>query len=189
MGTLHQDDIAYFQRLYGNPSQESCSVSGKVFASDGQTELRGIEVVARNMASSQSHIDAISFVSGAEAPGFNGGDYSITGLSPGESYQLCVQRILPQFTGGSGINPVDPPVQGVSDDCPVGLTVTCQCSGSQCQKFENENITTQVDSSLNATLDQNNNDPASSAGCSLVKPRSYLWPQLKKLLEFYSKLQ
>lgn len=193
---LHQDDAAYFQRLYGNDGDNTCSVSGKIFASDGVTEVRGVEVVARNIAEGQSETDAISFVSGAESPKVNNfshkqgnckedcGAYTITGLSPGATYQICVQKILSQFTGGSSIEPVDPPFQAITDDCPDGLTVTCDCpGGNACPTFSTRNITTDVspgsidNGAGEPQIVDPANDSGSGGGCSLVVPRRVkAWP-------------
>ena len=196
---LHQDDAAYFQRLYGNDGDNSCSVSGKVLASDGATEVRGVEVVARNVDLNSGTTDAISFVSGAESPKINGfsrkqgncekncGDYLITGLSPGATYQLCVQKILSQFTGGSSIEPVDPPFQAITDDCPQALTVSCDCpSGDACPRITNKNITTDVNP---GSIDSGSDEPqivdtpteeSSGGGCSLALPRRVkVWPLLR----------
>ncbi|HEX5035135.1 MAG TPA: hypothetical protein VFW62_11710, partial [bacterium] len=190
---LHQDDIAYFQRLYGNPNQGFCSVTGQVLASDGQTGVRGVEVVARNIDTSLRSIDAMSFVSGAEAPRLtntskrqgnckNGcGDFELTGLNPGQTYQICVQHILSQFSRGSSIEPLDPPFQGIEDVCPEGLTVTCSCpSGGSCPNISGVNILTEVDpGSLDDGSDQDPQmvDPeGGSGGCSLTPQRaSKVW--------------
>ncbi len=187
MVDLHRDDKAYFQRLYGRDSDNSCSVSGKILASDGQTEVRGVEVVARNVNAGTA--DAISFISGAESPKINNfsrkqgncksdcGAYTLTGLAPGETYQLCAQHILSQFTGGSSIEPVDPPFQGITDDCPHGLTVTCDCpSGNACPQISGKDITTDVNP---GSIDQGGEEPQivdpaadqGGGGCSLMLPR------------------
>jgi hypothetical protein len=186
MDTLHADDVAYFNRLYGDPQTDTCSVSGRVLGSDGATELRGVEVVARNADASLETVDAISFVSGAEAPRFEVknksasncvegcGDYLITGLKEGETYTLCVQNILSQFTGASGIEPVDPPVPQVQPECFGNIQLTCDCSGSGCQAFTGQDLTTQAgggDALGNLTED----NFASAGGCSLVRPHTRAW--------------
>jgi hypothetical protein len=192
MADLHRDDEAYFQRLYGNPNQSSCSVTGKVFARDGTTEVRGVEVLAENVDETKSLTDAVSFISGAEAPKNNrsgrsqgncrenGGFYRITGLAVGETYRLCVQKINPQFTGGSSIEPVDPPFQAFSNGCPEGLTVTCQCgSGAPCPVFEGKDILTDADPAVVEVCGAGPDnfeefDSPSSGGCSLTKPSGSL---------------
>jgi len=200
MADLHSDDKAYFQRLYGLDHDNSCSITGTVFANDSATEVRGIEVVARNVDSGT--LDAMSFVSGAEAPRINDfskkqgncksncGDYKITGMAPGATYQLCVQHILSTFTGGSSIEPVDPPFQGLTDDCPQGFTVTCDCpTGNGCPAFSDKNFVTDVDP---ATIDNGSTEPkittptatdSSGGGCSLMVPQRVkntgLWNLLK----------
>ncbi len=201
MQTLHRDDIAYFNRLYGNPNVDSCSVAGKILASDGKTELRGVEVVARNTDSRFAETDAISFVSGAEAPRLSAssktrencagdcGGYEITGLQEGETYQLCVQNILTQFQGGSGIEPVDPPDALVTPDCPQALTFTCTCSGTECDSFVGQDIvTTGFDGSAaqgNLTQDPN----ANAGGCSLIPPITGAWVRFKNALVFAMRFQ
>jgi len=198
MQSLHRDDVAAFNRLYGNPQADTCTVQGRVLASDGTTELRGVEVVARNTDLRFAETDAIAFVSGAEAPRFNPsskaaencagdcGAYEITGLREGESYQLCVQNILTQFTGGSGIEPVDPPASLVAPDCPQGLTVSCSCDAAGCEVFAGQDIVTApFDASASAQGNLTEDFGGSAGGCSLTPaPRPRLWPRFKKLLVF-----
>ncbi|HCU24522.1 MAG TPA: hypothetical protein DF383_05850 [Deltaproteobacteria bacterium] len=189
---LHADDAAYFERLYGRPELNHCSVSGTVFASDGLTQARGVEVVARNADSAQSTLDAIAFVSGAQAPKLNNfsqrqgncksdcGAFKITGLLPGQTYRLCAQPILPQFTGGSSIEPVDPPFQGVSLICPPDLTVSCTCSNGTCEQFTGKHLVTGIDPN---DIDKGGDEPQivdsgaeSGGGCSLMPQRSRIFP-------------
>jgi len=199
---LHRDDEAYFDRLYGRPQENFCSVSGTVFASDGVTEVRGVEVVARNIQPAQELSDALSFISGAEAPKLSPisrsqgncssqcGFYLITGLMPGETYQLCVQKINPQFTGGSSIEPVDPPFQAFSNDCPEGLTVTCECeAGTECPEMVGVNISTDADpSDIEIGVEEpeligSGPNNSASGGCSLAKPRRISpWSLLREKL-------
>ncbi len=193
---LHRDDESYFQRMYGNLDATTCSVKGTVFANDGSTEVRGVEVVAKNTDPLQNNLDAISFVSGAESPKVNTtgrtqgnckercGEYFITGLRDGETYQLCAQKILSQFTGGSSIEPVDPPFQAFSNDCPEGLTVSCACSGGGCPQFSGKDIVTDANPASIAQQEEPSliNDGSldtSTGGCQLAKPRTnaYQWIQ------------
>ena len=201
---LHRDDEAYFMNLYGDTLNDGCTVSGTVFASDNSTQVRGVEVVAINTNSQLELSDRVSFISGAEAPKKNSfsksqgncvsdcGAYKITSLGRGETYQLCVQRISTQFTGGSSIEPVDPPFQKFSNDCPAGLTVTCDCpAGTLCPEITGVNITTDTDP---GDVDLGDDEPdnlgnfdmtTDSGGCSLSKaPKlpTLLWISLKKSL-------
>jgi hypothetical protein len=192
---LHRDDEAYFQRLYGSVA-DTCSVKGTVFASDGATEVRGVEVVARNVDPALGKTDALAFVSGAESPRVNAigksqgncqgrcGEYFITGLKDGASYQLCAQKILSPFTGGSSIEPVDPPFQAFTNVCPEGLTVSCTCTDGFCQSFEGMMITTDANPAAVAQQEEPNQiqegptvDEA-SGGCALAKPRTGTWNKL-----------
>jgi hypothetical protein len=196
---LHRDDEAYFIHLYGDDASQGCTVSGTVFANDGTTPVRGVEVLAKNINGDLT--DRVSFVSGAEAPRRNNfskaqgncsdncGDYRITHLRDGASYQLCVQRISTQFTGGSSIEPVDPPFQAFTNDCPVGLTVSCDCAGGPCPELPDVDIVTDTDP---ADVDLGDGEPGNisdmaadtGGGCSLAKPSSqtFLWNSLLKSL-------
>ncbi len=141
--SLHRDDVTYFQKLYRANSVSSCSVQGRVVSVDTGEELRGVEVVARNINPDLSRIDALGSLSGVEAPRLtlkgkepdncleDCGKFEITGLMPGESYQICVQRILEDFMGNRSVGPVDPPFQGVDNFCEDEI-VHCECVGDQC---------------------------------------------------------
>ncbi len=202
MHTLHRDDEAYFKRLYEDFTDDGCSVSGKVLASDGTTPLRGIEVIVRNVDSNLENTDAISFISGAEAPRFESnnkdpanckegcGDFLITGLADGETYKLCVQNILTQFSGTAGLEPVDPPQQLVTADCPAGISLACTCQpGSGCEAFV-QDIVTIPGGSFDPSANINAGSFASSGGCSLARPaRKFFWLPFKNLLEFHFPIQ
>jgi len=179
--TLHADDMVAMQRLYGG-TDNGCEVSGKIFASDGSTELRGVEVVARNNNGSEDFTDAIAYVSGEEAPkitqgdktagncGENCGNYALKGLRDGQTYQVCVQRVLDKFVGSRFVPPVDPPFQGVDQACPEGLTFTCDCPGGNCQKFTGVDIVT-TNEGLDLSESPLGDFAGPSGGCSLIKPR------------------
>lgn len=200
MDQLHADDIATFRSLYGDPLNYGCSVSGNVYARDVNTTLRGAEVVAINVRPSLAYIDRVATVSGAYAPKRsiysrrqgncteNCGQYEITGLQPGQSYQICVQKILPQFTGGSSIEPVDPPFQGFSNECFQDLVISCECPPNElCQDYSGVDLITDADPE--SIDDGTGTEPYSefgeqaSGGCSLIKPRvrpTYFWRKLQE---------
>lgn len=204
METLHADDIAYFNRLYSQPEKTSCGVEGTVLASDGKTELRGVEVVLRSTDSRFEREEALAFISGAEAPRLRNNDksaancagdcgaYRVTGLKPGESYQVCVQNILSQFQGGSGLEPVDSPQALVKVECFEDLTVTCECDGGTCAQFEGIDVVTSPfdDTSPLGSGNLSEDISAGAGGCSLVPTRpSRLWVRLKNLLVFAGRFQ
>jgi len=188
MGTLHEDDIQYFTRLYGSDAalESTCSVSGTVYQQDGVTELRGVEVVARNADPSLEKTDALAFVSGAQAPRQNGqckgdcGQYLITGLAPGETYKLCAQKIDSHFVGGSGMEPLDTPLQGFADGCIPEISLACVCDASGCSQFENQNIVTNHDN-LSGSSNLAQDFSSASGGCSLAKPSVGAWPSLQRV--------
>ncbi len=140
--SLHRDDIVHFQKLYQATPVTSCHVRGRVVSVETGKELRGVEVVARNINPDLRFIDALASVSGVEAPRLtlkgkeadncleNCGQFEITGLMPGESYQICVQRILENFTGNRSVGPVDPPFQAVDYSCENEI-VHCECVGQK----------------------------------------------------------
>jgi hypothetical protein len=202
--TLHADDIAYFNRLYGQPELDTCGVEGKVLASDGGTELRGVEVVLRSADARFEREEALAFISGAEAPRLRPSDktaancagdcgtYRITGLQPGETYQVCVQNILSQFQGGSGLEPVDVAQAQVKAECFPDLTVTCECDGESCAQLSGIDIVTHPFDGASASASGNLSEDAGpgAGGCSLVPTRpSRVWVRLKNLLVFADRFQ
>jgi hypothetical protein len=204
METLHADDIAYFNRLYGNPEQGSCSVEGQVLAPDGKTALRGVEVVLRSVDSRFEREEALAFISGAEAPRLRAGDktaancagdcggYQVTGLKPGETYKVCVQNILSQFQGGSGLEPVDSPQALVKVECFDDITVSCECAGGSCDRFSEIDVVTSPFDGTSPLGSGNLSESESpgAGGCSLVPARSSrLWYRLKNLLVFAGRFQ
>ena len=116
MATLHTDDEASLSALYPGPGFGNLGrLDGFVFDLDGSTPLQGVNVVARNIASPLN--DAVSGVSGQMAPQDNGlqpaelrGFYELPGLTPGETYIVYIEEIDASFDAGSGVGPIDPPV-------------------------------------------------------------------------------
>lgn len=202
METLHTDDSAYFNRLYGN-SEGTCGVEGRVLAADGQTELRGVEVVLRSADSRFEREEALAFISGAEAPRLRPNDksadncagdcggFQVTGLEPGQSYKVCVQNILSQFQGGSGLEPVDPPLPQVKVECFEDLTFSCECDGDSCAQFSGIDVVTQPFDGTSPSASGNLSESTGAAGgCSLTPARpSGLWARLKNLLVFAGRFQ
>jgi hypothetical protein len=113
------------------------SVSGTVYFSDGVTPAQGVNIIARNVSSPTAI--AVSTVSGYKFTGNPGQtvtcqdpknptpqtctnlgditgsrDTSLVGyfeipLPPG-TWTLSVESVFPQFTGGSSLTPLDPPI-------------------------------------------------------------------------------
>ncbi len=191
MLSLHRDDILSMQRLYGNPDAGTCQIKGKVLSADGTKVLRGVEVVARNTEDSQFFTDAFATISGEMSPKVtatgkettncleNCGDFTLSGLKPGETYQVCVQRILENFTGTKFVGPADPPFQGVDQDCPESLTFTCQCSGGECDQWQDVKVLTN-NQGVDFAYAVSPESPALAAGCSLSHrfTRSFAWYRL-----------
>lgn len=191
MKTLHRDDEVSMQRLYGDPGLDHCKVSGQVL-NEGGAPMRGVEVVARNTNPDLMFTDAISYVSGEEAPRVsafgktadncleNCGDFEIAGLQAGQTYQLCVSRLSDKFTGTRFVAPVDPPRQDFDNDCPEGLTFTCECSGANCSEFTGVNLTTH-NNGVDYSFSQLGENVPRASGCSLIPVKENpAWPIFRK---------
>ncbi len=136
---LAPDDLAWISKLYPNASYTSNygTISGFILFSDGITQTQGVNVVARrvddpNTTADESKRIAMSVVSGFRFTGNPGqavsgdntngssfgsrnpaliGYYEIP-VTPG-TYTVQIEGIRSDFTGGSSVGPLDPPVQGV----------------------------------------------------------------------------
>jgi hypothetical protein len=90
------DDKSALSTLYPAPGfrQATGRIVGRVLAADGESELTGINVIARNAA---KPFDAISRISGDRTQGLIGADgsFEIVGLIPGASYVLYVDQLGP----------------------------------------------------------------------------------------------
>ncbi|MBI2083748.1 MAG: hypothetical protein HYT76_09335 [Deltaproteobacteria bacterium] len=130
----HFDDIVSLALLYPSSALGTsfCTLQGKVFQADGITELQGVNVVAKR--GDNPLLEATSFVSGQLYVGSSEnceakeGDFTIKGLSPGVSYQLEIEKISSAFTGGSSIEPCDPPQSGFQATSVPG-TFACSSGG------------------------------------------------------------
>tara|TARA_B100000315_G_C14594085_1_gene597661 strand:- start:3174 stop:5105 length:1932 start_codon:yes stop_codon:yes gene_type:complete len=115
--TLHFDDVATVSTLYPTADflTSTGSIEGEIFLGDGAIPFQGANVIARRTVDRVR--DATSYVSGALFKNnFGGGTgdlalkgrYKVSGLLPGD-YTIEVEQIHPTFTGGSSLNPLDPP--------------------------------------------------------------------------------
>jgi uncharacterized protein (TIGR03437 family) len=117
--TLTLDDKAQITHLYPNAGMASTygAIRGRVLMPDGQTPFQGASVIARRIDDPLNIV--VSSVSGYRyrVPGTNRGStdsslqglFEITGLPPG-NYTVEVEPIYPEFIGGSGLGPLDPPL-------------------------------------------------------------------------------
>ena len=136
---LSPDDIAWVSKLYPGPTYAANfgTISGFILFSDGITHAQGVNVIARRVDDPNTTVDeskriAISVVSGFRFTGNPGqaisgdnsngssfgsrnpaliGYYEIP-VTPG-TYTVQIESIRSDFTGGSSVGPLDPPVQGV----------------------------------------------------------------------------
>ena len=88
------DDKSALSWLYPvrNYRQKTGTISGRVVAKDGVTQITGINVIVRNVA---NPFDAISRISGDRTQGMVGADgtFEITGLTPGAKYVVYIDQI------------------------------------------------------------------------------------------------
>jgi hypothetical protein len=115
---LKLDDRVSVSRLYPSPTFFSSfgSIRGSILRPDGTTPFQGAYVIARQMGNPR--LNAVGIASGflyfpnspggPTAPSLQG-FYELDGLTPQSNYTVEIEAIDPQFTGGSGIGPLDPP--------------------------------------------------------------------------------
>jgi hypothetical protein len=136
---LSPDDVAWISKLYPGPTYAANfgTISGFILFSDAVTHAQGVNVIARrvddpNTTPDESKRIAMSVVSGFRFTGNPGqavsgdntngssfgsrnpgliGYYEIP-VTPG-TYTVQIEAIRSDFTGGSSVGPLDPPVQGV----------------------------------------------------------------------------
>ena len=117
--TLKLDDRVSVSMLYPAPTffANSGSITGEILRPDASTPFQGGYVIARQV--SNPRLNAVGVTSGfLYAPSAPGGPpveslkgyYELDGLAAGQSYTVELESISPQFTGGSRIGPVDPPL-------------------------------------------------------------------------------
>ncbi len=113
--SLAPDDIGWICWLYPAPQFNTAfgAIAGGVLVVNGMTTrgYQGINVIARRVGGARieagSCVSGYRYWSGVGPPGLEGG-YLIPGL-PAGSYTVEVERILPIFTGGSSVGPLDVP--------------------------------------------------------------------------------
>lgn len=172
--SLHFDDKVAISMLYPSArfQDEFCTIAGNTFESNGTTEMQGVNVVARN--ADDPLLEATSFVSGSyftgSASGCNtaAGDFVLSGLIPGHSYELNIEKISQAFTGGSSVEPCDPPQSGFAAAALPGI-FSCS-SGGQEVTAGSETTTSIVTTKASSTTTPTPQSQASSSGggCSLI---------------------
>ncbi|HSA59694.1 MAG TPA: hypothetical protein VLJ37_08425 [bacterium] len=173
--TPHFDDRVAISSLYPATAFDAgfCRIDGTAFRADGTTELQGVNVIAANEADPLS--ESTSFVSGSLYTGTSpdcdaaAGGFVIAGLRPDVSYTLKFEPISQAFTGGSSIEPCDPPQK---DFEAAALPGVFRCAaGGETITVGSESTTDVVTTKAVAVSPPS--PPASSGdggGCALVPP-------------------
>lgn len=115
--TPDPDDRAILSTLYPEPGffSSTGTISGSVLGPDGDAELSGVNVIARNLA--DPIVDALSAISSDFTDDFSQGqpfvgEYTINGLTPGASYAVYIDGII---AGGFSTPPLQPQVEEFYD--------------------------------------------------------------------------
>jgi hypothetical protein len=172
--TPHFDDRVAVSSLY--PSQaftlEFCRIEGTAFRADGTTELQGVNVIAADAGDPLA--ESTSFVSGSLYSGVSPdcdaeeGGFILAGLKPGVSYSLQFEPVSQAFTGGSSIEPCDPPQKDFEAEALPGV-FRCAAGGEVITV--GSEVTTDVVTTKAAAVAPPDPPPSSSggAGCSLIR--------------------
>jgi len=172
-GTPHFDDQVAVSELYPSDSfrSEFCAITGTVYESDEVTPMQGVNVVASNLDNQLE--EATSFVSGSYYTGTVGscdnqsGGYTLGGLIPGVSYQLSIEKISQAFTGGSSVEPCDPPASGFTAAVIAG-TFSCIVGGETVQNGSSGTSDIVTTKSSTSTGSTGGGSSGASGGCSLL---------------------
>lgn len=108
--TPETDDKHWISYLYPSGSFPTGSISG-VIRDNAGNPLNGVNVIARRADGAVT--EAISCVTGYVDPSpatTPDGVYFIPGLDPGTRWVVDFEQIRPNFTGGSSVGPIDPPL-------------------------------------------------------------------------------
>ncbi len=104
--TPHADDIAIFSSLYPEPTFAATTgtITGRILGPNSTTPLTGVNVIARNIVN--PYDDAVSAISSDFTDNFSPGSpfvgvYTLRGLTPGASYAIYVDAIIPGLGGFS----------------------------------------------------------------------------------------
>ncbi|MBI2501508.1 MAG: hypothetical protein HYW02_08660, partial [Deltaproteobacteria bacterium] len=139
--------------------------------------LQGVNVVARRVDNPLA--ESTSFVSGQLYTGDHSncdapeGGFSIHGLIPEVDYTLSVEKISRAFTGGSSIEPCDPPQSGFQEKTVLG-TFSCSSAGQTISAGTDATttiVTTKgaTTSGTDGTDDSTEDSAGEGSGCSLIR--------------------
>lgn len=171
--TPHFDDAVAVSSLYPASAFHSdfCTLQGTAFRTDGATPLQGVNVIASDVDHPLSH--ATSFVSGSLFTGAAidceepAGGFTIAGLHPGVRYALSFEPISQVFTGGSSVEPCDPP-QDDFEAASVAGTFECAAGGGVITAGSDASTNVITTKAVAVAPRPPSSSSGSSGGCSLI---------------------
>ncbi len=172
--TPHFDDKVSISSLYPSAAFSSsfCRVEGTVFESDSTTQLQGVNVIASRdddpLGEDTSSVSGVLYTGKGENCKAHAGRYILSGLTPGKTYSVKYEKISSGFTGGSSIEPCDPPQSGFEAKTLPG-TFSCSAGGSVITagtSASSEIVTTKT--TTTTTGGDNQAVSSSAGGCSLL---------------------
>ncbi|HEX5038478.1 MAG TPA: hypothetical protein VFX30_15090 [bacterium] len=169
----HFDDKVAISFLYPTPAFANgfCRIEGTAFRADGKTELQGVNVIAANTGD-PLHEDT-SFVSGSfyAGPdpdcGVPAGSFVLAGLRPGVSYALNFEPVSQVFTGGSSLEPCDPPQKDFAAEAVPG-TFRCASGGEVITAGTEASTDVVTTKAVTVAPPPTPQPSAGTGGCSLV---------------------
>ncbi len=147
MDSLELDDEVWISNLYPTAAftTGTGSLSG-VVRDDTSIVLNGVNVIARSTTDNKKAISSVTGFTDGNPTGAPTGTFLFPGLTPGDRYTIELESLLPEFTGGSSVGPIDPPIdltnfgpieflndaafESTSDDVKISTTFVAPAGGT-----------------------------------------------------------
>jgi hypothetical protein len=114
------DDAVWAAVLYPGAGASGVEITGSVYRPDAVTPFQGANIIVRNPAdpffdayscvSGHTYFPTFPYPAGGVTPAAAEGEYRIPNVTPGVDYSVEMVQVNPNFTGGSSVGPLSPPV-------------------------------------------------------------------------------